>query len=104
MWRGPHAGTWTQLQARWPRCICHDDVRDKWAHLCSIALTDLRIVIEPTIFYGNGSRAGGNNAKPTTPRTVNNATPTTPRTANHTNSLGDEAQGNVLAHGFWNQG
>ena len=35
--------------------IRHDDVRNEWAHLCSIALTDLRIVIEPTIFYGNRS-------------------------------------------------
>ncbi|KAL7474631.1 hypothetical protein ACHAW6_000596 [Cyclotella cf. meneghiniana] len=84
--------------------IRHNDVRDEWAHLCSIALTDSRVVIKPTIFYGNGSRAGGNNANPTTPRTVNNATPTTPRTANHTNSLGDEAHSYVLAHGFWNQG
>ncbi|KAL7474337.1 hypothetical protein ACHAW6_000312, partial [Cyclotella cf. meneghiniana] len=56
--------------------IHHDDVHDEWAHLCSIALTNSRVVIEPTIFYGNGSRARGNNANPTTPRTVNNATPT----------------------------
>ncbi|KAL7474239.1 hypothetical protein ACHAW6_000224, partial [Cyclotella cf. meneghiniana] len=84
--------------------ICHNDVHDKWAHLCSLALTDSQIVIKPTICYGNGSRAGGNNANPTTPCTVNNATPTTPRTANHTNSLGDEACSDVLAHGFWNQG
>ncbi|KAL7474326.1 hypothetical protein ACHAW6_000301 [Cyclotella cf. meneghiniana] len=48
--------------------IRHNNVRDKWAHLCSIALTDSQVVIEPTIFYGNGSRAGGNNATPTTPR------------------------------------
>ena len=61
-------------------------------------------MIEPTIFYGNGSQAGGNNANPTTPHIVNNATLTTPRNANHTNSLGDEACGDVLAHGFWNQG
>ncbi|KAL7474910.1 hypothetical protein ACHAW6_000853, partial [Cyclotella cf. meneghiniana] len=64
--------------------IRHDDVRDEWAHLCSIALTDSQVVIEPTIFYGNGSRAGGNNATPTTPRTVN-----------QTNTLGDEARGDV---------
>ncbi|KAL7476527.1 hypothetical protein ACHAW6_002426, partial [Cyclotella cf. meneghiniana] len=73
--------------------IHHDDVRDEWAHLCSIALTDLRVVIKPTIFYGNGSRAG-----------VNNANPTTPCTANPTNTLGDEAHGDVLAYGFWNRG
>ncbi|KAL7477235.1 hypothetical protein ACHAW6_003052 [Cyclotella cf. meneghiniana] len=73
--------------------ICHDDVRNEWAHLCSIALTDLQVVIKPTIFYGNGSRAGGNNVTPTTPRTIN-----------QTNTLGDEARGDVQAHGFWNQG
>ncbi|KAL7477797.1 hypothetical protein ACHAW6_003631, partial [Cyclotella cf. meneghiniana] len=73
--------------------IRHDDVRNEWAHLCSIALTDSRVMIEPTIFYGNGSQAGGNNATPTTPRTVN-----------QTNTLGDEAHGDVLAHGFWNRG
>ncbi|KAL7474821.1 hypothetical protein ACHAW6_000786 [Cyclotella cf. meneghiniana] len=73
--------------------ICHNDVHDKWAHLCSIALTDLQVIIEPTIFYGNGPQAGGSNATPTTPRTVN-----------PTNTLGDEARGDVLAHGFWNHG
>ncbi|KAL7474365.1 hypothetical protein ACHAW6_000346 [Cyclotella cf. meneghiniana] len=31
-------------------------------------------------------------------------TTTTPRNANHTNSLVDEARGDVLSHGFWNQG
>ncbi|KAL7474377.1 hypothetical protein ACHAW6_000352, partial [Cyclotella cf. meneghiniana] len=58
-----------------------------------IALTDLHVVIEPTIFYGNGSRASGINT-----------TPTTPRNANPTNTLGDEARGDVLAHSFWNRG
>ncbi|KAL7478615.1 hypothetical protein ACHAW6_004436 [Cyclotella cf. meneghiniana] len=73
--------------------IHHDNVRDKWAHLCSIALTDSQVVIEPAIFYGNGSQAG-----------VNNANPTTPCTDNPTNTLGDEACRDVLANGFWNRG
>ncbi|KAL7474526.1 hypothetical protein ACHAW6_000505 [Cyclotella cf. meneghiniana] len=73
--------------------IRHDDVREEWAHLCSIALTDSRVVINPTIFYGNRSQASGNNATPTTPCTVN-----------QTNTLGDEARGDVLAHSFWNRG
>jgi hypothetical protein len=75
--------------------IRHDDVRDEWAHLCSIALTDSRVVIEPTIFYGNGSRAGETNATPTSPHHAGTAMTTT---------LGDEARGDVLAHGFWNRG
>ncbi|KAL7474457.1 LOW QUALITY PROTEIN: hypothetical protein ACHAW6_000443, partial [Cyclotella cf. meneghiniana] len=52
-----------------------------------------QVVIEHTIFYGNGSQAGGNNVTPTTPHIVN-----------QTNTLGDEARGDVLAHGFWNRG
>ncbi|KAL7474403.1 hypothetical protein ACHAW6_000375 [Cyclotella cf. meneghiniana] len=34
--------------------ICHNDVRDEWAHLCSIALTNSHVMIKPAIFYGNG--------------------------------------------------
>ena len=82
--------------------IRHDDARDEWAHLCSIALTDSRVVIEPTIFYGNGSHAGDNNA-----RNATTTTPTHPNTIQHhspSNTLGDEARGDVLAHGFWNCG
>ncbi|KAL7474427.1 hypothetical protein ACHAW6_000401 [Cyclotella cf. meneghiniana] len=44
--------------------IHHDDVRNEWAHLCSIALTNSQIVTEPSIFYGNGSRAGASNSSP----------------------------------------
>ncbi|KAL7488749.1 hypothetical protein ACHAW6_014342 [Cyclotella cf. meneghiniana] len=73
--------------------IHHDDVRDEWAHLCGIALTDLRVVIKPTPLYGNGLQAD-----------TRNTTPTTPSTANPTNALGDEACGNVRAHSFWNCG
>ena len=71
----------------------HDDVHDEWAHLCSIALTDLQVMIKPTFFYRNGSRAGGNNAMPTAPCTIN-----------PNNTLGDEAHGDVLARSFWNHG
>ena len=73
--------------------IRHDDVLNEWVHLCSIALTNLRVAIEPTIFYGNRLHAG-----------TNNATTTTLHTADPTNTLGDEACGDVLAHGFWNHG
>ena len=53
-------------------------------------------MIEPTIFYGNRSHAGANNA--------NNANPTTSHHPNPTDTLGDEARGDILAHGFWNCG
>ncbi|KAL7474225.1 hypothetical protein ACHAW6_000210, partial [Cyclotella cf. meneghiniana] len=68
--------------------IRHDDMRDEWAHLCSIALTDSRVVIKPAIFYGNGTRAGATNA-------TNAATNATAAT-NHAITLGDEARGDVL--------
>ena len=73
--------------------IRHDDVHDEWAHLCSIALTNSRVVTEPAIFYGNGTRATTTNA------TTNATTP------NGRNSApGDEARGDVLAHSFWSRG
>ncbi|KAL7475639.1 hypothetical protein ACHAW6_001560 [Cyclotella cf. meneghiniana] len=65
--------------------IRHDDVHDKWAHLCSLSLSSSRITIEPTIFYGGGMTAGQRSEHPT----------------HGVNHLGDEACGDVLAHGFW---
>ena len=76
--------------------ICHDDVHDEWAHLCSIALTDSRIVTKPAIFYGNEMRAGATNAA----NTATNAM----AAAHRATTLGDEARGNVLAHSFWSHG
>ena len=73
--------------------IRHDDARDEWAHLCSIALTDSRVVTEPAIFYGNGTRATATNA-------ATNAT----NPSGRTNTPGDEARGDVLAHCFWSRG
>ena len=73
--------------------IRHDDMRDEWAHLCSIALTDSRVVTEPAIFYGNGTRATATNA-------ATNAT----NPSGRTNTPGDEARGDVLAHCFWSRG
>ncbi|KAL7474141.1 hypothetical protein ACHAW6_000134, partial [Cyclotella cf. meneghiniana] len=76
--------------------ILHDDMRDEWAHLCSIALTDLRVMTEPAIFYGNGTQDGVTNA-------VNAAT-NAMAAAHHATTLGDEASGDVLAHIFWSRG
>ncbi|KAL7474103.1 hypothetical protein ACHAW6_000095 [Cyclotella cf. meneghiniana] len=76
--------------------IRHADVHDEWAHLCSIALTDSRVVTEPAIFYGNGMRAGATNAA----NTATNAM----AAAHRATTLGDEARGDVLAHSFWSQG
>ena len=76
--------------------IRHDDVRDEWAHLCSIALTDSRVVTKPAIFYGNGTRASATNAA--------NAATNTTDAAHRINTLGDEARGDILAHSFWSRG
>ncbi|KAL7475331.1 hypothetical protein ACHAW6_001261, partial [Cyclotella cf. meneghiniana] len=65
--------------------IRHDDVRDEWAHLCSLSLSSSRVTVEPTIFYGGGVTASQRSEHPT-------------QGVNH---LGDEARGDVLAHGFW---
>ena len=53
-------------------------------------------MIKPTIFYGNGIQVGATNAA--------NATTNTTTATNRTTTLGDEARGDVLAHGFWNRG
>ena len=61
----------------------HDDVCKELAHLCSMALTPSRISSEPEIFHG---------------RELNAAQ----RTEGEV--LGNEARGDVGAHGFWKRG
>jgi hypothetical protein len=61
----------------------HDDVCEELAHLCLMALTPSRISSEPKIFYGRDLTAAQ-------------------RPANEV--LGDEACGDVRAHGFWKRG
>ncbi|KAL7477593.1 hypothetical protein ACHAW6_004462 [Cyclotella cf. meneghiniana] len=69
--------------------IHHDDARNKWAHLCSLAFTNARVVIEPTILYGNDSATGpSRDAMPNSPPPPNDAP-------------GDESRGDVLVHCFW---
>jgi hypothetical protein len=61
----------------------HDDVCEELAHLCSMALTPSQISSEPEIFYGRDLTAAQ-------------------RPANEV--LGNEARGDVGAHGFWKRG
>ena len=61
----------------------HDDVCEEWAHLCSMALTPARISSEPEIFYGRGLTAAQRS---------------------ESEVLGDEARGDIGAHGFWKRG
>ncbi len=58
----------------------HDDICEELAHLCSMALTAAGISSEPEIFYGRGLNVAQRNASEV---------------------LGDEACGDVGAHGFW---
>lgn len=67
-------------------CMRHDDVRDEFIHLCGMALSEARVGSEPNIFYGNGVSAGQRN------NTVAE------------DDLGDDARGDVSAHGFWRRG
>ncbi|KAL7475656.1 LOW QUALITY PROTEIN: hypothetical protein ACHAW6_003456, partial [Cyclotella cf. meneghiniana] len=69
--------------------IRHDDARDEWAHLCSLAFTNARVVIEPNILYGNDTATGPSRA----------ALPNSPPSPNDT--PGDESRGDVLVHSFW---
>ncbi len=57
----------------------HDDICEELAHLCLMALTAARISSKPEIFYGRGLNAAQRNAKEV---------------------LGDEACGDVGAHGM----
>ncbi len=61
----------------------HDDVCEELAHLCLMALTAAWISSKPETFYGRGLNAAQRNANEV---------------------LGDEARGDVGAHGFWKQG
>ena len=65
--------------------IRHDDLRDEYEHLCGLALSPSRVNSEPTILYGNGTSARRGNG---------------PAEA----ELGDEARGDVYAHGLWRRG
>lgn len=60
--------------------INHDDMRDKLAHLCNLALSDSLVIVEPTIFYGNDTNPGQ------CPIDL---------------PLGNEAGGDVLTQGTW---
>jgi len=72
----------------------HDDVRDELAHLCTLALSDSRVKIEPEIFYRSDTRASQ-------PRTGCKCTGLDTAGKTICKCLGDEARGDVAVHGFW---
>jgi hypothetical protein len=69
----------------------HNDARDEWAHLCSLALGGSSVGTEPFIFYGAGVRAAEG-------REANNGAASTEASEK---PCGDEARGDVRARGFW---
>ncbi|KAL7474445.1 hypothetical protein ACHAW6_000419 [Cyclotella cf. meneghiniana] len=66
------------------------------SHTSAALLSPTHIMTKPAIFYGNGMQAGATNDA--------NAATNATAAAHCTTMLGDEARGNVLAHGFWSQG
>jgi hypothetical protein len=69
----------------------HNDARDEWAHLCSLALGGSAVGTEPHIFYGTGVRASEGRAAPNGSASTEDSEQT----------CGDEARGDVRARGFW---
>ncbi|KAL7478120.1 hypothetical protein ACHAW6_003910 [Cyclotella cf. meneghiniana] len=69
--------------------ISHDNAHDEWAHLCSLAFSNVQVMIKPTILYGNDLNPGAHHS----------VLPTSPPSPNDT--LGDESRDDVLMHGFW---
>ena len=63
--------------------IRHDDAGEEFADMCRLALSDSRVGIEPHIFYGPDVRASQR------------------QEAGNEDELGDEARGDISAHGFW---
>ena len=70
----------------------HDDARDEAANLCAMALTNSRVSCEPLIHYGrdvNASQATGAEAGVAA--------------GARSNTAGDEARGDIAAHGLINR-
>ncbi|KAL7478164.1 LOW QUALITY PROTEIN: hypothetical protein ACHAW6_003945 [Cyclotella cf. meneghiniana] len=69
--------------------IRHNDAHNEWAHLCSLAFTNARVMIKPNILYGNNLATGPSCATPPNLLTSPNDAP------------GDESRGDILVHSFW---
>jgi hypothetical protein len=81
----------------------HDDVRDEWAHLCSLATTASKVSIEPLIFP-NG--ATSNNVRPQAhngSQHDNNRGGRTPGGSRPSNAAGNDARGDVRCRDFWSR-
>eukprot|EP00956_Cyclotella_meneghiniana_P019699 scaffold34083_cov46-Cyclotella_meneghiniana.AAC.3 len=72
----------------------HNDVRNEWAHLCSLALGGSAFGTEPLIFYGTA-------AVPEGVATADDAAQAPEGEGGTSRAAGDEARGDVGARGFW---
>lgn len=88
--------------------IRHDDGRDEWAHLCSLATTASKVSTEPLIFPhgtapGNVGASAANGSQ-----NNNNNGGNAPRPGfagnRRSNRAGDEARGDVRCRDFWRKG
>lgn len=75
----------------------HNDVRDEWAHLCSLALGGSAVGTEPLIFYGTAAVPEG----AATADDADEAAQGSTGEGGTSRSAGDEARGDVRARGFW---
>ena len=75
----------------------NNDVRDELAHLCTLSLNESRVKTEPEIVYRSDSRASQ-------PREDCHCTGKGRNGKTICKCLGDEARGDVAAHGFWKSG
>ena len=76
--------------------IRHDNARDEWACLCSLAMNSSSVRTKPTIFYCNEQGTGRREANTNLGRSQSVKT--------NSNTGGDKAHGDVACHGFWNTG
>jgi hypothetical protein len=87
--------------------IRHNDGRDEWAHLCSLATTESKVSIEPLIFPMG--TASDSNARRTADGSNNNnnngGNASRPGFTGNRRSTraGDEARGDVRCRDFWNK-
>ena len=87
--------------------VRHNDARDEWAHLCSMATTASKVSTEPLIFP-NGTASDNVNATAANGSTNNsggNGGASRPTFVGNRRSerAGDEARGDVRCRDFWNK-
>ena len=81
----------------------HDDVRDEWAHLCSLATTASKVSIEPLIFPDGAAPHGATRRAHTGSTNDNTRGGNIPGTPCPSNAAGNDARGDVRCRDFWSR-